>query len=144
MTISPAVENGMPGNKYIIWKDEYLVGDYELDRHHRQMFGIINELYDAMISKAPNSRMLSLFQSITEYGDFHFEAEENRLKKAHYPELAGQEKAHHLYKKRLKELIDGSAAAPDIVAPDVLRFLRNWWLNHILELDKSYAPYLNQ
>ena len=127
----------------IVWKDEYLVGDYELDRHHRHMFGIINELYDAMVSKAPDSRLASLFQSVTEYGDIHFKAEEDRLRSVNYPKLAGQEESHSLCGRRLKELTGGSSA-PDTLAPDVLRFLRDWWLNHILTLDKSYTPYLNK
>jgi hemerythrin len=53
------------------------------------------------------------------------------------PKLKAQEEAHRAYTLRLQELLRQSIAKPHVLSLDVLQFLKEWWLNHILKIDRA-------
>lgn len=132
----------MATHQYIKWKDDYLVGHNILDQHHRKMLSLINNLYTAMISKASDSNLNSAFNGAVDYAHLHFKAEESILLSIKHPLLAEQEKYHKMYFDKINNIIGGSLAVPGAFAEDLLRFLKEWWLHHIIREDKQYAPYL--
>ena len=134
----------MARNLYIIWKDEYSVSHDELDRHHQYLFTVINELYEAMGSSSPSAKITLLLKNALEYAQMHFEAEEKVMSLAQYPHLVEQENAHRTYARRVEELMSQSRVTPSVLSEDLLLFLKEWWLNHILKMDKAYAPYLKK
>ena len=131
----------MAGATFIVWKDEYLVGHDELDTHHRRMFTIMNSLYHAMTTEEAKSQLTSLFQSALGYAHLHFQVEESVLRSAQYPHLTEQEKTHQAYVKKLTDLVQPFLGTPQSLSLDVLQFLKEWWFNHILKMDKAYAPF---
>jgi hemerythrin-like metal-binding protein len=132
----------MTGASFIVWKDDYLVGHDVLDMHHRRMLAIINSLYHAMAADEAESQLASLFQGVVDYGQMHFQAEESILRKVEYPNLREHEAMHQAYVQRVGGLMRERVVTPHNLSLDVLQFLKEWWLNHILEMDKAYAPYL--
>jgi hemerythrin-like metal-binding protein len=77
-----------------------------------------------------------------EYARKHFKAEEEVLRLAQYPDLAGQEHAHQAYIQKLGQLTRQYRFDSDMLSQNLLLFLKEWWLNHIQKMDKSYADYL--
>ena len=128
---------------YIVWKDEHSVGHKELDAHHRQMFTTINELYESIRTHASSTLISALFRKALDYGLMHFQAEEAVMNKVQYSGLTAQTIAHQSYTRRLENLLQGSVLKPDQLSHDVLQFLKDWWLNHILKMDRAYVPYIN-
>ncbi len=61
-----------------------------------------------------------------------------------YPSCAQHEKAHRDFTDKVQtfkhELDEGEALS----AMEILTFLRDWWTQHILEVDKEYSPFLNE
>jgi hemerythrin-like metal-binding protein len=134
----------MTKNAYIVWKEEYSVGHDELDVHHQRMFTIINDLYDALITRASPSQLTALFRSASDYAQMHFQAEEDVMRAAQYPGLAAHQKAHRLYIQRLEGLLPGALSSPTDLSSDLLRFLKEWLVNHILKMDQAYAGHLEK
>jgi hemerythrin-like metal-binding protein len=126
----------------IVWKDEYGVGNEELDQHHRTMFTIINDLYAGMIGGAANRDLTLLYKKALEYAQFHFDREERVLKDSKYPQLPEQQRAHQAYVRQIEALTKSIPTGQKGISMDMLHFLKNWWLNHILKLDRAYAPFI--
>ena len=132
----------MTGTIFIVWKDEYRVGHDELDTHHSRMLAIINSLHHAMTTDEAESQLVSIFRSVLDYGQMHFKVEESILRKVQYPNLREHEEMHQAYVQRVTGLMQEHLATSHSLSLDVLQFLKEWWLNHILKMDKAYAPYL--
>jgi hemerythrin-like metal-binding protein len=129
---------------YIIWEDDYLVGNDEMDMHHNRMFGIINDLYEMMRDSASGSNVTDLLKRTLEYAQMHFVAEETLIGSTQYPGLEEQRQAHRGYVRALTKLVNENALSENALAEDLLHFLKEWWLNHILRMDMNYVPFLRK
>jgi hemerythrin-like metal-binding protein len=130
-------ESAMPA--CIAWKDFYSVGDRSLDAEHKQIIGVINDLYDAMHQGRDHTLVKPLLDRLVQYTAVHFRHEEQVMRQCEYPELP-QHRAHH---DRLRRNTAGLRDNVDLVTGrDMLRFLKDWWLGHIQGEDKKYAPYV--
>jgi hemerythrin-like metal-binding protein len=132
----------MPKADFLVWKDEYLVGHEELDQHHRTMFKIINDLYSGMMRGASNHDLRSLFKRAVAYADIHFGREEAVLADSRYPRLGEHQQAHRAYVQQIGALTGPGPGSERAISMDMLLFLKDWWLKHILGMDRAYAPFL--
>ncbi len=59
-----------------------------------------------------------------------------------FPQFSFHKQVHEHYSQKIDELmIDYHRRFGDI-SSELLQFLKAWWLNHILNMDREYAPYL--
>jgi hemerythrin len=125
---------------HITWNDYYTVGDALLDAEHKQIIGIINELYDAMERGNDRKVLKRLLDHLARYGATHFRHEEQVMHQCGYPELPKHRTVHARLRCNTASLRDNL----DLVAGrDLLRFLKDWWLGHIQDEDKKYSPYVS-
>lgn len=132
----------MAAQAFIIWNDEFSVGLEEIDEQHKSMLSIINRLYTAIMENAPKDTINALIQETRQYGNYHFRTEEAMLKEAGYQGLKEQRKAHKHYITELNYILDQYGITGYSKAQDMLIFLKEWWLTHILKLDKAYSNHL--
>ena len=66
------------------WKDSYSVGVDALDADHMRLIAIINKVDEA--DRAGKSVQWAL-EELRNYAEFHFKAEEARMKAASYPDV---------------------------------------------------------
>ena len=131
-------------NKFIVWKEEYAVGSGELDGHHRRLIEIVNGLYEVASAGASDEQINEAVRELDAYGRIHFQAEEETLSKVNYPRLDDQRRAHEAYVRKLDELRRSFFIPKSGLSQEIFQFLKEWWLNHILKMDKEYAPHLRQ
>ncbi len=124
---------------YVAWKPFYSVGDSSLDAEHQQILGFIDELYAESVIGRENAKTKKLLDHLVQYTVSHFQHEERLMQEAGYPGLAAHKIEHERMRQRTLEL---RANFSQLKAVDLLRFLKDWWTNHIQAEDKSYAPYL--
>jgi hemerythrin len=124
---------------HVTWKEYYSVGDPSLDSQHKQIIGIINELYDAMQAPSDQKLVKRLLDRLVGYTMNHFKCEEVVMRQHEYPALAEHKALHDKLRQRTVDLREHA----DLVTQrDLLHFLKKWWMEHIQEIDKAYAPYL--
>ena len=124
---------------HVAWKDYYSVGDASLDGQHKQIIGVINELYDATQSANDQQVIKLLLDRLASYTMDHFNREEAVMREHEYPNLAEHKALHDNLRQRTLDLRDHA----DLVTQrDLLHFLKQWWVCHIQDCDKKYAPYL--
>jgi methyl-accepting chemotaxis protein len=125
------------------WSAALAVGFGEIDRQHQRLVEIANELNSAMHSGAGAQVAGKILNELVDYTVKHFAYEEGEMKKHSYP----QREAHFEEHRKLvaevsafKQKFDSGQAA---ISVELLGFIRDWLLNHILKVDKSLARYFN-
>jgi hemerythrin-like metal-binding protein len=127
----------------ITWSKELELGLDHIDKQHKQLVNLINELNIAIEYNQPNSVMLPIVQRLQNYAESHFTAEEVLFTTYDYPGRADHIKDHDAFFDSIKyirkqcELID----AP--MSTRIRGFLLNWLSNHIIVKDKEYKRYID-
>lgn len=126
----------------IEWSSVLSVGFAEIDKQHQRLVEIANELNSAMHSGAGNQVAGRILGELVDYTVQHFAYEEGQMKKYNYPQAPGHFAAHKKLVTEVsafKEKFDRGQAAVSI---ELMGFLRDWLLNHILKVDKSLGNFL--
>ena len=129
--------------EFVAWDDAYSVGFELIDNQHKKLVTMVNALFAGCMigGVAANIAYLRTINDALEYAGTHFSDEEKYMSQVDYPKLDEHKKQHEefvteinksvrLYEKGKKEPIE------------LVKFLKNWLLNHIAVSDKQYAPYL--
>jgi len=79
-----------------------------------------------------------------QYTDYHFTTEHKFFEKYNYPETEEHKKIHKSFVDKAIELKEGVDSEKVTVSYDIMNFLRQWLLEHILKEDKKFAKYFKQ
>ncbi|OVE82315.1 hypothetical protein BVY04_01345 [bacterium M21] len=126
----------------IEWGDEFSVGVPVLDSQHRQLIDLINELVVINSSDGQGETSFGILGKVVEYSQRHFKMEEKLLKRHGYDDLLAHCAHHREYKTTLAELMTKNTVHS--IAPELLEFLVDWWVDHILVTDMAYRSTLSQ
>lgn len=129
---------------YMEWKESFSVGLASVDKQHKKLVDLINELGSAMLKRKANEELGKIINQLFEYSQIHFSYEEDLFDQYDYPE-----KVEHILKHR--EFISKTAdfkmdfeSGKLMLSMKVMEFLKDWLINHINGIDKKYAPFLSE
>lgn len=126
----------------VLWSDEYLVGDAQIDTQHRYLFDLINAFHDAFMANQSRKEVARLLNQLTDYAETHFQEEERLMHETGYPAAAQHHAIHEaLYEQiyALNEKFEDRALNPTY---ETIAFLRTWLAEHILKSDIALGQYL--
>lgn len=124
----------------ITWKDEYSVGVAEIDKHHKKLISMINELYFAMNNDRGQKLVTTIIADMVAYAQMHFAREEEYMRQAEYLGLLQHFREHENFVKKAQELKQRSEEGEFVLSLEVIRFLSDWLKQHILQTDMKYVP----
>lgn len=127
----------------IEWKDEYSVKVKVFDEHHKQLVNIINQLDQSIQEKKTQRELNIIFSKLIEYTQIHFDSEETLLRQNNYPDVKAQEEEHANFVAKLKDMCSAFKSQEPDIEQQVLSFLKNWLVHHILDSDQAYSDFLN-
>ena len=120
-------------------KDEYLIGIPEIDAEHRRLFEIAEETYQLSKNEfIPDKydNIKSLLNELRDYTHMHFTHEEEYMEKTGYKKLFSQKVQHKAFCDKLDEWdLENIDENSDEFIGEVLHFLADWLVNHILYTD---------
>ena len=125
----------------LIWDERFSVKALVMDRQHRSLFDLINEVRKACIEGADQKTMLDTIHRLYEYASTHFRDEENIMSSRDPALLEEQQKQHAIFLDYVFHLEEKVKANSNAVDSEILTFLKVWWEEHILKLDKQYSKY---
>src|SRR5574344_1370174 len=127
----------------VTWKSTYALGMSEIDEQHRTLFEIMNKMWQAIVHNEKQSTMVEILQALELYTVQHFTEEEIFMQSFNYPNF---DKHILLHRHFIQKIADEKERVSKGEKPslDLLHFLRDWLLNHILVQDKHYADYFEQ
>ena len=127
-------------NDNFIWLDEYKIVHDTVDTQHQYLFELANRIVD------PYNDQQTTYLNVVALYDYthkHISDEESLMKQYNYPDYALHEKAH---KRLISELDDVRAGIlnDETKRDDVIKFMRDWVLTHILDEDMRFGNFLRE
>lgn len=137
------------------WDSKYETNISEIDSQHKKLFRLINNIetvYDENKEHLSGKSKI-LVDAVSELEDYtlsHFLIEERVMELNQYPKLEAHKKQHDRFTDKILELknrlTSGNLLSNDEELNqffgDLLKFLRAWLTNHILQEDMDYKPYI--
>ncbi|MBI9099891.1 MAG: bacteriohemerythrin [Spirochaetaceae bacterium] len=130
-------------NDGLSWDDSISVKIDLFDTHHKKLIGLINQLYQAMEEGNGTSVLLPILEELIEYTAYHFSAEEEAFEKYSYPGRENHIKEHSAFVVKAEELYGGIKEGSAVLTNEVLDFLQDWVVNHIMKVDFKYSDFLS-
>lgn len=128
----------------ITWTEDFSVGIPRLDEQHKQLVRMINRLIAAPGTKTKSESVSNLLNDMTKYAQEHFRLEEDLMRERDYPHLDEQVAQHRAFRKKVADFCFATMLDAQSVPDIMLNYLRDWLVNHILECDMAYKPYLGE
>jgi len=127
----------------ITWQDEYALGIEEIDSQHKKIVDIINRLFQMFTDKdtRDETKINGIFQELVDYANYHFSTEEKYFELFSYPGTSAHLELHEKYRAKVEELKKQyETDKGEAVFFALTNFLQDWWVWHINNADRAYAP----
>ncbi len=124
------------------WKDSFSVTVPKYDLQHKKLISLINDLHAAMGAGKGKDVLEKTFTELLTYTKTHFADEESEFRKHSYPEAFFHVKEHEKLTKEAVKYYDDFISGKNTISIELLTFLKDWLMNHIMGTDKKYAAFL--
>ncbi|MBF0343128.1 MAG: hemerythrin family protein [Nitrospirae bacterium] len=129
---------------FIDWSSKIAVNVTEIDKQHKKLVDIVNELYSAMTGGKGAAVMGKVLTELIDYTKYHFATEEKMIVQYKYSDNNTHKSEHDKLTKQVLDLKKQFDEGKMVVTVEVMNFLKNWLGEHILNKDKLLAAFLNQ
>lgn len=127
----------------IEWRDEFSVGNDDIDTQHKKLFQIAGKAYtllkdDLMTDKY--DQIIGILQELKDYTVYHFSFEEEYMKSIGYKKLLSHKVLHDDFVERINNVnLNALDENQSKYIMETLDFIVSWIGEHILGNDKLYA-----
>jgi hemerythrin-like metal-binding protein len=128
----------------IQWKDSFNTGFARVDEQHKGLVKIINDLYHMQEQKGNKDDLKQIFTQLINYTVNHFSMEEILMKEHDYEDYVSHKEEHLNFVSKILELKDKYISGSETVRSDVLNFLKEWLLTHIIGTDRATFNSINR
>lgn len=121
-------------------KDDYLTGIQMIDEEHNELFRIAQEAYEIYQDDFITDKfdhIVDIIDKLKEYAIKHFADEEEYMESIQYKRMFSQKIEHAAFIDKINEInFDDMDHNQTETLFEILQFLSDWLVNHILEKDK--------
>ena len=129
--------------KLLKWKDEYSMGEVEIDKQHKGLFKLSNDIYYLVEAGVDDSeRFRELFMALTDYTIEHFIYEEMYIQEEGFPGLDEHIKQHLEFSSKLRDICVGINKETHIA--DIGKFVTTWLVHHVITEDMKYKKFVER
>lgn len=129
---------------YIILDEKYSVGVKETDLQHKKLVELINSLHDAMKEGKGKDVLARVLQELVKYAASHFATEEKYMTQFNYPGYSAHKAEHEKFVAKVVDFQKDFDSGKAVMTLEVMSFLKDWLVKHILGTDKKYGPFFNE
>lgn len=123
------------------WKDEYEFGVEVVDKEHKHLIEMINEVYRAIKANDADHLTGQVFDNLYNAFDKHFSSEQSYMEAKGYQGVDSHKKDHDAFLKRILELKADIEKGQVSEALKLLSALAKWWVNHHDGEDRKLADF---
>lgn len=131
----------MAANSWVHFGESHWVGVPVIDAQHQKIAEMLNQLNVALIKLTPHETVLRQFDEIVAYVEFHFQTEERLMEENHFPEAAEHHAEHEQLRSEVTYLRVRFSQDGELL---VLQWLKDWFSEHIENVDKRLGLFLVQ
>jgi hemerythrin-like metal-binding protein len=126
----------------IEWDESLSVGNDEIDNQHKEWIAIFNNMHTTIMrGGAGDVRNIGLkaLRAMQEYARYHFDFEEQYMRKMGYPDLFEHKRIHKDFDNKIYAYIRDIQAGELVLDTEILKIIKNWLYGHIATEDKKYS-----
>ena len=131
-------------SKFVQWTSSMDLGIGEIDRQHRMLVDYINDLHSAMSNHRSARELLEILHKLRDYTSTHFRDEEKHFVHTDYPAVKDHLQIHREFEAKVDEVERGIKEGTITLSMDLLSFLKDWLVKHIMGMDAQYVPYVKK
>lgn len=129
----------------VVWSEEFSVDIKEIDAQHKYFIRFLKEAYAKMDQMLKPGELHPLLDRLSEHADEHFATEEKYFNKFNYKYGPFHTKLHNEIKEEIVEFKKRHKSdASSGIAIELVDFLEEWLLVHILKHDKQYMDVFHE
>ena len=128
----------------IVWTEAMCVGVTEIDVQHQKLIALINSVEQAMKLGHSRDCMGDWLRALAKYALFHFQAEEIYMHRIGYPHLEDQKGEHAGFSQKVIEFNDRYINHDALLTVEMMQYLKNWTMQHILNSDGKIGRFVNR
>ncbi|MDD4880763.1 MAG: bacteriohemerythrin [Gallionellaceae bacterium] len=137
----------MTGYEPIEWNDSFNTGVAEIDEQHHILVNTLNEANAKLADDVGIDFVEEITQDLLSYALYHFETEEELMQEYGYADGNAADAELHLqqhrsFSSRVVAVRDNLRAGIPITREDLITFLNNWLVNHILHTDRKFGAFV--
>lgn len=122
------------------WNDKYSVHVEEIDEQHKKLFEIINKTIDVYEARSDN--LLDVLKELVDYVGYHFNTELQYMAEYDYPGYGDHNKEHTLFTQKVVEFLDKVDVDQNALVREMIIFMKDWYVNHVLNTDQKMGKFL--
>jgi hemerythrin len=126
------------------WNDKLSVKVEEIDKQHKKLVNLINQLHDAMAQGKSKEIMSEILKELANYTVEHFSTEEKYFKQFNYPDAAAHIAEHKKFVDTVKQFQNEFNSGKVMLSMKIMNFLKDWLINHIMGTDQKYSAFFNE
>ena len=127
----------------ITWSQEYELGHETIDFQHRELVRLLNNLYDAKEQGTMELLVEITLDELVKYTQNHFAQEESYMAEFNYGDQDAHKAAHTAFVGKVSAFKQSYDKGEATVGDEVINFLKDWLVNHILKTDNELVAFLN-
>lgn len=127
--------------EFIEWGEHLSVGVAVFDNEHKQLVALVNKLNHAIIAGSAKKTMEETLQSLVNYTKIHFKHEEDYMVLYDYPDYQGHKMEHEALTSQVMDFYQRYQAGKAVFSIELMNFLKDWLIKHILGSDKKYKDF---
>ncbi len=130
----------------VSWNDSFSVNIEIFDNHHKLLISMLNILHDILNSAHIDFEIVDvIFDELVEYVKYHFSEEEKAMMKYKFPGLKIHRREHlNFVNFVITSKVTLTQTGYLLSAIELLNFLKEWLIQHILGTDMKYSKFLNE
>lgn len=130
----------------IVWDESLSINNEGIDKQHKELIDHLNKLTAAVNAHEGPTVILSTFDFLNDYTNFHFSTEEKFMVEHNYPGYNQHKTAHEEFINTLKNLEQDfvEEGATYSLADSLDTMLINWLINHIKSMDKGFGLFIEK
>ena len=131
----------------LVWNPDFSTGVAIIDDQHRVLINMLNEASGKLTDRSPLGDYERIVQGLLNYAGYHFGTEERLIGEHGYDKEVAAEAAGHIaqHKAFAEQVVAVQAqlkAGQRIKKADLVTFLKDWLIDHMLNTDKKLGAFI--
>jgi len=140
----PFVHKWYAARHFVSWKDDLSVGIDVIDKDHKKLLDLINDLQRSVDYHMGESYERQALKKLVDYTKYHFEREEGLMQSNDYPDFDAHKKEHEEMFVKVGEYLAAYEKDRSSTVDNLCSFLKSWLISHIRGTDQKYVPHLHE
>ena len=125
------------------WSSDFETGVNSIDTQHQKLVEYVNRLHDGMMEGQAAAALGIILDGLVAYTASHFKHEERIFDQIGYEQTAEHKDHHAKLVAQVVEFQTKFKAGDATISMELMDFLKDWLMNHIMKEDMKYVEVFN-